>query len=454
MWHRRAGKDDYALHKTCVAAHPPQNNPMPLQRVANYWHCLPMYEQARKAVWEAINPRTGKKRIDEAFPLELRKRTDNGSMTIEFKIGSIWKMVGSDNPDSLVGAPPFGITFSEWALSNPTAWAYLAPILAENGGWASFITTSRGRNHAYTMHKHALASKEEWFAETLTVDDTGVISHEIVEQARREYHALFGMDAGDALIEQEYYCSFEAAILGAYWGREMVDAEREGRISAAVEYDDALPVYTAWDLGVGDDTAIWLFQVSNGRVRVIDFFQNQGKGAIWYVRELEARAKLYGYRYSWDFVPHDAKAREWASAGPDGDAKTRIQTLIELKRKPRVVPDHTIEDGINATRRLLPRAHFAATEAVERGLECLRQYRREWDDDKKVFRDRPLHDWTSHAADAFRYLAMSVTKVMGAVNSIDTPVAANDELPPPPKGMPTLNDMIAAQAQRERGSRV
>jgi phage terminase large subunit len=115
IWHRRAGKDDVQLNKTAVAAH---------ERIGNYWHCLPMYEQAKKAIWEAVNPNTGKRRIDEAFPLEIRKRTDNSSMVIEFKSGSIWRVVGSDNPNSLVGAPPIAITFSEWALSNPSAWAY------------------------------------------------------------------------------------------------------------------------------------------------------------------------------------------------------------------------------------------------------------------------------------------------------------------------------------------
>lgn len=395
VWHRRAGKDDVALNLTAVAAH---------KRVANYWHCLPMYEQARKAIWEAINPHTGKRRIDEAFPPEIRKRTDNSSMTIEFLNGSLWRVVGSDNPDSLVGAPPAGIVFSEWALANPSAWAYLAPILAENGGWAIFITTPRGRNHVKSMLDMARQRPDDWFAEVLTPRETG-FPLDLVESQRAEYHGIFGEDAGDALIDQEYWCSFEAAILGAYYGREMLAAERDGRIGV-VPYEPALPVHTAWDLGVGDSTAIWFYQQLAGQVRVIDYYEASGYAVQHFVRVLGER----GYTYGSDYVPHDARVREWTSDGPDGKAKSRIQTLVDLGRKPRVVPAQKLGDGVQAVRALLPSVVFDEKKC-ERGLECLRQYRREWDDDRKVFRDTPLHDWASHGADAFRYLALGVGKL-------------------------------------------
>jgi phage terminase large subunit len=394
VWHRRAGKDEVALNKAAVAAH---------ERVANYWHCLPQYEQARKAIWEAVNPHTGRRRIDEAFPPEIRARTDSQSMTIEFKSGSIWKVVGSDNPNSLVGAPPAGIVFSEWALSNPSAWGYLAPILAENGGWAEFISTPRGRNHMKTMLDMARknpwspTNPRGWFAEVLTPTETG-FPLDLIEEQRKEYHGIFGQDAGDALIEQEYWCSFEAAILGSYYGREMLAVERDGRILPDLRED--LPVHTAWDLGVGDSTAIWCFQATFSGPRIIDYYEASGYAVDHYAEWLDKR----GY-HGHDFVPHDAKVREWTSSGPDGKAKTRLQTLIELKRKPRLVPNHKLEDGINAARRLLPSCLF--DEKTEEGMECLRQYRREWDDDKKVFKNTPLHDWTSHGADAFRYLAMA-----------------------------------------------
>lgn len=399
IWHRRAGKDEVALHKAAVAAH---------ERVANYWHCLPAYEQARKAIWEAINPHSGKRRIDEAFPLELRKRTDNQSMTIEFHKGSIWKVVGSDNPNSLVGAPPAGIVFSEWALANPSAWAYLAPILEENKGWADFITTPRGRNHVLKMLEYGRTS-DKWFAQVLTVADTGVIPLEQIEEARKEYHAMYGVDAGDALIDQEYWCSFEAAILGAYWGREIGELERKGHVRQ-VTASEGFPVHCAWDLGVGDAMAIWFFQVSGDEIHVLDYFEAHGYAIGYYANMKKEKAEKNGWTYGYDYVPHDARQRSMTSAGRDGRAKQRLEVMIEERLKPLIVPLHKIEDGISAVRQVLPKCWFD-TENCAEGLERLRQYRAEWNDDAKCFVDRPMHDWTSHGADAFRYLAMAYQKV-------------------------------------------
>lgn len=342
-----------------------------------------MYEQARKAIWEAINPHSGKRRIDEAFPPELRKRTDNSSMTIEFVNGSIWKVVGSDNPDSLVGAPPAGIVFSEWALSNPSAWAYLAPILAENGGWSMFITTPRGRNHAFDMLE--LRGNPKWFVEVLTPKETG-FPLDLVESQRKEYHKIFGQDAGDALIEQEYWCSFEAAILGAYYGKELVRAQNEGRLTS-VAYEPSLPVHTAWDLGKGQNMAIWCFQISLNEVRIIDYFAGAHDQAIpECVQALEGKP----YRWGNDYVPHDAKVKEL------GTGRTRVETLIALKRKPVLVPGHKIDDGITAGRLLLRNCWFDEPRCKP-GIECLRQYKAQWDEDRKCFKDTPEHDWTSHA---------------------------------------------------------
>lgn len=427
IWHRRAGKDDVALNMAAVAA---------AEKPANYWHCLPLYEQARKAIWEAVNPHSGKRRIDEAFPMELRKRTDNGSMTIEFKTGSIWRVVGSDNPNSLVGAPPLGIVFSEWALSNPSAWGYLAPILAENGGWAAFITTPRGRNHVKTMLDMA-RKNPAWFAEVLTPTETGFPISRIEEQ-RVEYQAIFGADQGDALIDQEYWCSFEAAILGAYWGKEMVKAEREGRITS-VPHEPLLKVHTVWDLGVGDATAIWFFQVHTNELRVIDYYEADGYAATHYTDMLDKRATTHGYSYGDDWVPHDAKVREWTNDGIGGFAKTRIQTLIEKGRRPKLVPDHRREDGINAARRVVDRALFDE-KSCEKGLECLRQYRREWDDKLKVFSNTPQHDWTSHGADAWRYLAMAYKELKPLPDPARKPILGITSM--------TLDQALARQPQR------
>lgn len=396
IWHRRAGKDDVCLHKAACAAH---------TRIGNYWHTLPMYSQARKAIWEAINPHSGIRRIEEAFPRDIVAGRNDTDMMVRFRNGSTFKLVGSDDPSSLVGSPPVGITFSEFALANPASWAYLAPILAENGGWASFITTPRGRNHVARMLEVARRDPWDgtkgWFSEILTPAETG-FSLDLVEAQRREYHGIYGWDAGDALIEQEYWCSFEAAILGAYYGKLIAQAERNGRLTA-IQADPVLPLHTAWDLGLGANMAVIIFQITGNEVRVLATVQ----GAHDEVIE-DCIVKLHLWRSSrapdcqwgFDYVPHDARVREL------GTGKTRIETFLKLKRKPVLVPEHKVDDGIAQARLTLPQCWFNEPDCVD-GLEALRQYRAEWDEDKRVFKNTPLHDWTSHYADAFRYLAMT-----------------------------------------------
>src|SRR5262245_46285254 len=216
--HRRWGNDDDVLHWTALAAH---------QRLGNYWHLLPQKEQARKALWTAVNPHSGQRRIDEAFPPAIRENTNDNEMFIRFKNGSTWQVLGSDNYAAMVGTPPVGIVFSEWARADPAAWAYLAPILLENGGWAVFITTPLGSNHAKDTLDLARKSPG-WFSEVQTIDDSKAISREAVEEQRLEYHSIYGEDAGDGLIEQEFWCSFSAAVLGSYYGKLIAQAEKEG----------------------------------------------------------------------------------------------------------------------------------------------------------------------------------------------------------------------------------
>lgn len=382
--HRRWGKDDVILHHTAIEAH---------KRVATYWHCLPEYAQARKAIWAAVNPHTGKRRIDEAFPLELRDSTNDQEMFIRFKNGSTWQVIGSDRYNSLVGAGVAGVVFSEWALCNPSAWAYISPMMRENNGWAVFITTPRGRNHAYSMFNAARANPD-WFAELSSISDTRALPPDVLNEIRQtDYIDLFGEDLGSAQFEQEYHCSFEAAIPGAYYGREITAAERAGRITS-VPIDPDYPVHTAWDLGKGDNMAIWCFQIIGSQIRVVDYLSGQASYIPDYCALLNAR----GY-HGHDIVPHDAKVAEI------GTGRTRVETMIEHKRKPRLCADHRVDDGISAVRHTLPLCWFDS-EKTEAGLSALRAYQREWDDDKKTFKLTPRHDWASHGADAFRYLAM------------------------------------------------
>lgn len=387
-WHRRSGKDDIALNWSAVAA---------IRRTGSYWHMLPEAAQARKALWTAVDPHTGIRRIDQAFPREIRARTREQEMFIEFRNGSTWQALGSDNYNSFVGAPPAGITFSEYALADPNAWAFSRPILAENGGWALFISTPRGRNHFYRLHEYA-KTDPTWHTKKLTVTDTGVITPEIIERERRELAAERGDEEANNIIAQEYFCSFDAAIPGSYYGKLLALAEAEGRITD-VPYDPRFPVFTGWDLGVGDSTAIWFLQQTRSAVRLIDYYEASGVGADHYARVIRER----GYAYDGHYLPHDAGDREWGN-----NATSRIDVLKSLKVTPcKVLPRASVDDGINAVRVLLQRAYIDRTKC-ERGIECLRNYQKTWDDRLRVYSNKPLHDWSSHGADGLRTLAQGL----------------------------------------------
>lgn len=388
-WHRRSGKDDVLLHRTAVAAH---------QRKGNYWYLLPEYAQARKSMWDAINPHTGKKRIDEAFPVELRKTTRDQEMQIVFHCGSTFQLVGSDNYNSLVGSPPIGLVFSEYALSNPSSWAYLMPILEENGGWVAFNSTPRGKNHFKALCD--FASKEPgWFYEHLPADKTGVFSAEQLASILRQYQSNHGDDFGKALFEQEYFVSFDAAIPGSIWGDCIRRAEREDRIGD-VPHDPLFPVHTAWDLGRTDDTAIWFFQLIAGEIHVIDYHASSLKEIEFYAELLREKQKG-GYEYGTHWIPHDARPRRLGMGG-----KSILQQFIDQKVGRFVIaPNLDVQEGIQAARATFPRVHFDETKC-EDGLEHLKSYHREWDDEKRMFLDKPVHDASSHAADAFRYLSL------------------------------------------------
>ncbi len=401
-WHRRAGKDDICLHWTATAA---------MTEIGGYLHMLPLANQARRAIWDAVNPHTGKRRIDEAFPQELRSNTRDQDMLIRFKNGSTWQVVGSDNYTSLIGSPPRGVVFSEYALADPNAWAFIRPILVENGGWALFISTTRGRNHFSRQHDFAVTDPG-WFAQTLTIKDTGAITLEAIEQEKRELAAERGEEEAEALIRQEYYCDDDAAMPGTYYGKLMMSAQKEGRIGV-FPYLPNLPVGTAWDLGRGDSTVVWMYQqTSNGRVRLIDVLEGSGVGMDWYCRKLLQRP----YTFADHIWPHDGGHGNIR----DVEGVTLQSTAEGLGIRPvRVLErDPTVEMGINAVRQLLPLCEFNnspvpfADETIEqanarmtRALDAMRQYRKAWDEKLRKFKDSPLHDWTSNTADSLRYLA-------------------------------------------------
>jgi len=372
-------------HNACAA----------FERVGNYWYMLPQYEQCRKAIWNAINPATGIKRLDEAFPLEIREKTLDNEMFIKFKNGSTWQLMGSDKYDALVGSPPIGLTFSEYALSNPSSWGFLRPIMLENGGWAIFNSTPRGKNHFEKLIRLA-EDHNDWFSERLTVDSTNIFTQAQLLNELRELQSEHGDSYGKALWLQEYYVSFEAALPGAIWGEALTKlTQRDG--VREVLYDTDFPVHTAWDLGRDDDTAVFFYQVISNEVRVIDYYANNFKEIPHYAQML--RDKKYEYGLHW--LPHDARPKRLGMGG-----KSILQQLLdEDVGNFAIVPNLSIEDGIQAANATFPKTYFdlKCTEAVEH----LKSYCRKYDEVKKTFSTTPVHDQHSHAADAFRYLSLT-----------------------------------------------
>lgn len=416
VWHRRSGKDSVCLNWTCCAALD--------ERIGVYWHMLPEAEQARKAIWNGID-REGRRIIDQAFPQEIRSSTNAQEMRIELRSGSIWQLCGSDNYNSLVGSNPVGVVFSEWSLAKPSAWDYIRPILAENGGWALFVYTPRGRNHGYRTLEIA-RSNPGWFAQVLTVDETGVLSSEVLEEERSS-----GME--EEMIQQEYYCSFDAALHGSYYGKLLNEAQRDGRIGAYGALDG--PIHLVWDLGRSDDTAIWFYQVHQGVLRIVGYYSSHGHHLDFYIEALRAK----GYKYGICWLPHDARAKTL------GAKRTIEQQLRDAKFRVRIVPDVSLENGIQAARKTLQIAQIDQASCAD-GLEALWQYQREWDEDNRCFRDRPKHDWTSHAADAFRYMSL----VWSQPHTLE-PEKAFDFSNVPPL---TFDDAIALSDKQERSRRI
>lgn len=401
-WHRRSGKDDVCFRHVGNCA---------FKRPGNYWYMVPQYEQARKMGWDAINPHSGKKRIDEAFPDAIRERTLDNTMTIHFKplpgqSGSTLQFVGADNFRSLVGAPPIGLVFSEMAKTNPSAWAYLMPILEENGGWVIFNSTPEGDNH-FKDYCDLAASTPGWFYSALTADQTGVFTKTQLEEIERQVIALYGEDHGRALFLQEYYCSFDAAIPGSIWGESIRQVEARGGIGD-FPINPAAPVYTGWDLGRTDDTAIWFYQWHGDQIDVIDYYASSFKEIPEYVDVLQRKRDEYGIRYATHWLPHDARPRRLGMGGKSILQQFNDQVAQDagLGRFAIIQSKLDVQEGIQAARATFRKVRFHETRCAN-GLRSLRHYHREYDEDLKKFADRPAHDWASHGADAWRYLSLS-----------------------------------------------
>lgn len=386
IWHRRAGKDltclNLLIKEACTVKH-------------NYWFILPFYKQVRKAIWEGKSA-SGNAYLD-CIPKSLILRKNEQDMSIELVNGSIIRFLGGDNPDSLVGAGPRGIVFSEWALMRPSLWELLEPILSENKGWAIFNSTPRGDNHCRATFD-TFSKNKEYYVSLLTVKDTGIVSEAEINKKRVVDRIP------EDIIQQEYFCSFAGARTGSYYGADINALEQQGRIGTLL-YDQQSLVHTYWDLGLSDETAIWFVQFINEEVRVIDYYESHNQRLSEYADYL---LRVKPYKYGSHNLPHDGARRDLSANVP------YKQILMEAGlQNIKIVPRcKSVYEGILKVRQMLPKCRFDGDNCKD-GLYCLKNYHREYDNDRKCFRDRPEHDSTSHGADAFRMIAESLSQNMG-----------------------------------------
>lgn len=389
LWHRRSGKDktDINLIAREMAVNP-----------GIYYYFYPTYTQGRKALWDGMG-KDGFKYIHHFPSVLIDGKPNDTEMKIKFKNGSLFQVIGTDDVDRIVGTNPRGCVFSEYSLQSPKGWNYIRPILAENKGWAIFNYTPRGKNHGFDLYEMA-KNNPKWFVSKLTVDDTNVLTIEDIEEERKS-----GMT--EDMVQQEYYCSFTAAIQGAYYWKEYDQAEKANRF-VTVPYDPAVPVHTVWDLGVSDAMAIGFFQIVGKEVHMIDYYEKSNEGFPHFAKFLKDKEYTYGKH----FMPHDVKARELATG------KTRLETAESLLGKDSisVVPNIGVQDGIDAGRMLFKKL-WVDKDKCREWLTLIPQYTKEYDEDRKIFKNTPLHDWTSHGADMFRYAAIVVDEMTGLKGS-------------------------------------
>ena len=370
--HRRFGKTVAAINdliRSCFEIDRPN------VRVA---YIAPYLSQAKAVAWD--------------YALEFTRdipeiKVNHSELRIDFLNGARFRLFGADNYNAMRGLYFDAVVLDEMADFPASAWSnVIRPALADRRGSATFISTPKGKNEFWELW-HEAQDDPNWFTAMLKASATSILDQEELDEARRTM--------GDDRYEQEFECSFEAAIQGAFYAKEMKEATEDGRITR-VPYDRAASVITAWDLGIGDSTAIWFAQFVGQEIRIIDYYENSGVGLDHYAKVLLDKE----YQYEQHILPHDVQVKEL------GTGKSRLETLDALGiRNIEIAPKLAVEDGIQAARTMIPKCWFDADNCT-RGIEALRQYRRDFDEKLKTWRGRPLHDWTSHGADAFRYLAV------------------------------------------------
>lgn len=339
----------------------------------------PTYRQAKAVAWDYLKAFAGVIPGVLFNESELRADLPNGGQV---------RLYGADNPDALRGLYLDGAVLDETGLMQTRVWTEVVrPALADRNGWALFIGTPNGQNLFWEL-RNAAAIREGWRLFEYKASTTGIIDPAELSDARSTM--------SDDAYQQEFECSFEAAVRGAIFGRVMQQLRERERITT-VPYDPLLPVFTAWDLGIGDSTAIWCAQRErSGDVRLIDYYENSGEGLGHYVNWLNGR----GYTYERHYLPHDAQAREL------GTGKSRVEMLRSLGINGEIVPGLSLDDGIEAARMFLMRCWIDA-ERCRLGIDCLVSYRRRQNPRTEEY-GQPEHDWASHGADALRYLALGL----------------------------------------------
>lgn len=380
VWHRRAGKEKTCWNYLIMKA---------IQRPGIYYYFFPEFGQGRKILWDGMD-KEGFKLLDH-IPKELVLGNPNSTeMKLRLCNGSLIQVIGTNNIDSIVGTNPVGCVFTEYSLQNPTAWQLIRPILAENGGWAVFNFTPRGANHGKEIYDMAV-NNPDWFCQLLTVDDTGVLKPEDIQKEREA-----GMS--EDFIQQEFYCSFTLGIEGSYYAKYMQEARDEERISN-IPWNKQSRVYTAWDIGYGDSTAIIFYQVSGREIHIIDYYEAHGEGLPHYASVLKDRPYIYADHYA----PHDIDSHAFSS----GLSAREVGSSLGIKFITLPTLKLSLEDGIEALRGLFPRLWVDEIKGKYL-IKCLENYRKEFDTRLERYKERPRHDKYSHGADAARYMAIAV----------------------------------------------
>ncbi len=412
--HRRAGKTVSAVNELIRAA-AVCASAMPL-----FAYIAPYRSQAKSVAWEYL----------KHYARPILASVNESDLYVDLVNGARIRLFGADNADAMRGLGFDGLFLDEYADFKPSVWgSILRPALSDKQGWCVFSGTPKGKNQFWDIYSTAQRIPSEWFCLELPASVSKLLPEGELSAAKAQL-------SPDQYM-QEYECSFEAAILGAFYGTEMREATEQGRVTR-VHYDNNVPVHTAWDLGYRDDTAVWFYQVIRDEVHLIDFYAVSGAN----IDEISANVLGRGYNFGKHNLPHDARAKTLAAAGKSVIEQLAVHFGINSLA---IVPDLSVQDGIQAVRKVLPQCWFDADKCSE-GIEALRQYQREYDEDKKAFRQTPRHDWCSHPADAFRMLSIA----WRSEPRVRQPDAAKP-LMVGEQNTATLNDVWAQANQPKRG---